>query len=93
LKVGKFVKTSVHIEKSLLNLFRTLLGGVDRKQRQKQFLKKGVMFFVIANGNNYNLHFPLEDEQKINQNTFIRSILCGLSNHMRNGRDKLIPRN
>jgi hypothetical protein len=62
LNVGKFVKTSVHIEKSLLNLFRTLLGDVDRKQRQKQFLKKGVMFFVNANGNTYNLDFFLEDE-------------------------------
>jgi hypothetical protein len=92
LKVGEFVKTSVHIEKSLLNLLGTLLGDVDRKQRQKQFLKKGVMFFVIANGNSYTRHFYLEDEQKINQNTFMRSILCGLSNHMRNSRNKVIPR-
>ncbi len=40
LKVGKFVKASVRIEKSSLNLFWTFLGDVDRKQRQKQFLKK-----------------------------------------------------
>jgi hypothetical protein len=35
LKVGKIFKTSIHIEKSSLNLFRTLLGDVDRKQSQK----------------------------------------------------------
>jgi hypothetical protein len=50
LKVGKFVKTSVHIEKGLLNLFRTLLGDVDRKQRQKQFLKKDVIFLSMPTG-------------------------------------------
>jgi len=92
LKAGKFVKTVFYIEKRLLNLIRTCQGDVVRKQRQQQFLKKCVVFFVTSNGNTYTLHFSFEDEQQINQNTFIRSIFCGLSNHMRKTRNKLIPR-
>jgi hypothetical protein len=51
-----------------------------------------VMFFVTSNGDTYTLHFSFGDEQKIDKNTFIHSIFCGLSNHMRNMRNKLIPR-
>jgi hypothetical protein len=44
-----------------------------------------------ADGNTYTLHFFVEEAQKINENKFMRSILYGLSNQMRNSRHKLIP--
>jgi hypothetical protein len=57
LKVGKFVKASVRIEKSSWNLFWTFLGDVDRKQRQKQFLKNCNVFCHFQRKHLYSSFF------------------------------------